>query len=181
MTDISWVGPVATQMAFGLLRTVELAALAIILSSLVGLILGLIATLPFVLSRILVRAYIELWRGLPVLVSLFLIFFALPVVGLTLSTLLSAAIGLTLWGSANIAEIVRGGIKTIPTGQHLASTALGMSWLTRMRYVILPQAWRRLLPPTIGIWSILVQGTSAAALIGYHDILFVSRSNVERL
>jgi polar amino acid transport system permease protein len=99
-----------------------------------------------------VRAYVEVWRGLPIIITLFFIFFVLPLIGLEVDTFVAAAVGLTLWGSANVAEVVRGAVQSVPRGQSEAAAALGFPWPRRMRFVILPQATRRALPPLVG-WS----------------------------
>ncbi|MEV5477049.1 amino acid ABC transporter permease [Streptomyces sp. NPDC052207] len=177
----AWVGPVADYLAGGLRETALLALVSIAASLLVGILLGALLTLPGKPVRAVVRAYVEIWRGLPIIITLFLIFFVLPIIGVRVNTFIAAAIGLSLWGSANVAEVVRGAVQSVPRGQAEAAAALGFSWTGRMRHVLLPQAARRALPPLIGLVVSLTQQTSLAAVIGLVDILEASQRSIERL
>lgn len=177
----AWVGPVADYMAGGLVTTLLLALVSIVASVAFGVVLGAVLTLPSRWVRLLVRAYVEIWRGLPIIITLFFIFFVLPVIGVEVDTFTAAAVGLTLWGSANVAEIVRGAVQSVPHGQSEAAAALGFPWRRRMRHVILPQATRRALPPLVGLVVNLTQQTSLAAVIGLLDILEASQRSIERL
>ncbi|MGW0092853.1 amino acid ABC transporter permease [Streptomyces sp. NPDC003328] len=177
----AWVGPVADYLAGGLRETALLALVSIAASLLVGILLGALLTLPGKPVRAVVRAYVEIWRGLPIIITLFLIFFVLPIIGVRVNTFTAAAIGLSLWGSANVAEVVRGAVQSVPRGQAEAAAALGFSWTGRMRHVLLPQAARRALPPLIGLVVNLTQQTSLAAVIGLVDILEASQRSIERL
>jgi polar amino acid transport system permease protein len=176
-----WVGPVASYVAQGLVTTLLLALVCIVASVVLGTVFGTLLTLPNVAVRGVVRAYVEIWRGLPIIITLFFIFFVLPVIGLETDTFVAAAVGLTLWGSANVAEVVRGAVQSVPRGQSEASAALGFPWQRRMRHVILPQATRRALPPLVGLVVNLIQQTSLAAVIGLLDILEASQRSIERL
>ncbi|TDV48794.1 amino acid ABC transporter permease [Actinophytocola oryzae] len=176
-----WVEPVASYVAQGLWTTLLLALVSVVASVLVGTVLGTLMTLPSVVVRGGIRVYVEVWRGLPIIITLFFIFFVLPVLGLDVNTFVAAAIGLTLWGSANVAEVVRGAVQSVPRGQSEAAAALGFPWPRRMRHVILPQATRRALPPLVGLVVNLVQQTSLAAVIGLLDILEASQRSIERL
>ncbi|MFE1854273.1 amino acid ABC transporter permease [Streptomyces sp. NPDC059489] len=177
----AWVGPVADYLTGGLRETALLALVSIAASLLVGILLGALLTLPGKPVRAVVRAYVEIWRGLPIIITLFLIFFVLPIIGIRVNTFIAAAIGLSLWGSANVAEVVRGAVQSVPRGQAEAAAALGFSWTGRMRHVLLPQAARRALPPLIGLVVNLTQQTSLAAVIGLVDILEASQRSIERL
>lgn len=176
-----WAGPVASYMASGLVTTVELAAITVISSVLLGIALGSLITLPLRPVRLLVRAYIELWRGLPIILTLFFIFFTMPAIGFRLTAFTAALIGLTLWGSANMAEAVRGAVQSIPAGQRDAAWALGFTWLQAMLWVILPQATRRLLPPLLGLITNLIQASSLGAVIGIREVLESAQRMIERL
>ncbi|MGW2054326.1 amino acid ABC transporter permease [Streptomyces sp. NPDC001840] len=176
-----WVGPVAGYLADGLRETALLALVSIAASLLAGTLLGAVLTLPSRPVRAAARAYVEIWRGLPIIIILYFIFFVLPIIGVLVNTFVAAAIGLSLWGSANMAEVVRGAVQSVPRGQAEAAAALGFSWTGRMRYVLLPQAARRALPPVIGLVVNLTQQTSLAAVIGLLDILEASQRSIERL
>jgi len=178
----SWLEPVARYVGHGALLTVLLAASTVAVTLVVGVICGALLTLP---SGWIVRApliaYVQLWRALPVLVTLFVVFFSLPVLGIHLGSFLAALVGLSLWGSANVAEVVRGAVRSIPIGQSEAAAALGFGWGRRLQYVILPQAMRRMLPPLVGLLVDLIQATTLASLVGVAEILQTGQQSVERL
>jgi polar amino acid transport system permease protein len=177
-----WVGPVAHYMFHeGLKGTLEIAGEAVALSALVGVFLGTLMTVGFLPLRALIRLYIEVWRGLPIVVTIFLLFFALPSLGIRFSAFQAAAIGLSLWGSAQIAEATRGAVQSIPREQHEAAAALGFGWVGRHLNVILPQALRRLLPPFVSLLVNVIQNSTLAALIGAAELLETGKRQVERL
>ena len=158
-----WVRPVAEYMLrVGLPETLRLAAIAVVGSTVIGIVLGTLITIRFVPLRALLRAYIEIWRGLPIVVTIFLIYYALPNAPAIpqLGRFTGAAIGLILWGSAQVAEATRGAVQSIPKEQHEASAALGFGWVGRHRSVILPQALRRLLPPLVGLLANIIHRVS---------------------
>jgi polar amino acid transport system permease protein len=180
-----WVGPVAEYIfEVGLVNTLKIAGMALVGSTVIGILLGTLLTIRFLPLRGVIRLYIEVWRGLPILVTIFMIFFLLPAVSPQLQIddpLIAAAIGLTLWGSAQVAEATRGAVESIPREQHEASSALGFGWVGRHAYVILPQALRRLLPPMVGLLVNIIQNTTIAQVIGAPELLEASERQVERL
>jgi His/Glu/Gln/Arg/opine family amino acid ABC transporter permease subunit len=179
-----WVQTVAEYMfREGLRGTLQIAALALIGSTLIGITLGTLLTIKFLPLRGLIRLYIEVWRGLPILVTIFIIFFALPAVSLQLrfEALTAAAIALTLWGSAQVAEATRGAVESIPREQHEAAAALGFGWIGRHAFVILPQALRRLLPPMVSLLVNIIQNTTIAQVIGATELLESGERQTERL
>lgn len=115
-------------------------------------------------------AYIQLFQGTPLLLQLFLVFFGLPLLGVEVSPLAAAGIALTLYASAFLAEIWRGCVDAIPVGQWDASASLGMSFLMRMRLVILPQALKIAVPPTVGFLVQLVKSTALASIVGFNEL-----------
>lgn len=179
-----WIEPVARYMLEeGLANTLKVSAIALVGSSLIGIALGTALTIRFLPTRAVIRLYIEVWRGLPILVTIFIIFFALPAVStqLRFDPLTAAAIGLILWGSAQVAETTRGAVESIPREQHEAAAALGFGWVGRHAFVILPQALRRLLPPTVGLLVNIIQNTTIAQVIGAPELLETAERQVERL
>jgi polar amino acid transport system permease protein len=179
-----WVEPVARYMLEeGLANTLKVSAIALAGSALIGITLGTLLTIKFLPSRAFIRLYIEVWRGLPILVTIFMIFFALPAVSdqLRFDALTAAAIGLILWGSAQVAEATRGAVESIPREQHEAAAALGFGWVGRHAFVILPQALRRLLPPIVGLLVNIIQNTTIAQVIGAPELLETAERQVERL
>jgi polar amino acid transport system permease protein len=177
-----WLGPVLDYMfSEGLRGTLIISAESVTASAVVGVVLGTLMTIRFWPLRAVIRLYIELWRGLPIIVTIFLIFFALPSLEIRFSPFQAAAIGLSLWGSAQVAEATRGAVESIPREQHEASAALGFGWLGRHVYVILPQARRRLLPPMVSLLVNVIQNSTLAALIGALELLESGKRQVERL
>jgi polar amino acid transport system permease protein len=131
--------------------------------------------------RFFVSIYNQIWRGLPVIVTLFMAFFLLPTLGFDVDFLSAVVVGLSLWGSANIAEIVLGAIRSIPPAQFIAAQALGFRPLPALWYVILPQAARRMLPSLVGILVTLIQATSLSSAVGAVDLLESVHRSVSRL
>lgn len=179
-----WVEPVARYVVeVGLRNTLKLSAIALAGSSLIGITLGTLLTIRFLPTRALIRLYIEIWRGLPILVTIFIVFFALPAVSATLrfDPITAGAIALILWGSAQVAETTRGAVQSIPREQHEAASALGFGWVGRHVFVIMPQALRRLLPPLVGLLVNIIQNTTIVQVIGAPEILETAERQVERL
>jgi polar amino acid transport system permease protein len=120
--------------------------------------------------RRLTSGYIELFQGTPLLMQLFLAFFGLSLAGLDTSPWFAATLALTLFTSAFLAEIWRGCVEAIPRGQWESSASLAMGYLQQMRYVILPQAFRIAIPPTVGFSVQVVKGTALASIIGFVEL-----------
>ena len=167
----------------GLVNTLKIAAIALVGSVVVGITLGTLLTIRFLPLRAVIRLYVEIWRGLPILVTIFIIYFALPAVSLSLrfDALTGAAIGLILWGSAQVAEATRGAVQSIPREQHEAASALGFGWVGRHAFVIMPQALRRLLPPLVSLLVNIIQNTTIAQVIGVNELLESGERSIERL
>jgi len=185
-TRPDWFDPIARYILHtGLKNTVRMAAFAVIGSTAVGIVLGTLLTIRFWPSRALIRLYIEVWRGLPIIVTIFLVYFALPRAvhaGWTsLDAFQAATVGLILWGSAQVAEATRGAVQSIPREQHEAASALGFGWIGRHAFVVLPQALRRLLPPLIGLLANVIQNTTIAGIIGVAETLETGNRSIERL
>jgi polar amino acid transport system permease protein len=164
-----WVGPVADYMFHeGLKNTARIAVFAVLGSTVFGIILGTLMTIRFLPLHGLIRLYIEVWRGSPVIHHRF-------------GVITGAVIGLGLWGSAQVAEATRGAVQSIPREQHEAAAALGFGWFGRHRSVILPQALRRLLPPLVSLLANVIQNTTIASLIGVPELLATGQRSIERL
>jgi len=183
MADTGWISPTIDLVSQGALRTLTLASAAVALSVGAGVLLGTLLCIPdgrwTTPARRVLTAYLQLFRGLPVLVTLFIVFFVSPSLGLQLNSFWAAVLGLSLWGSANVMEAVRGAVRSIPTAQFEAASALGFGWTSAMRWVVLPQAIRRTLPPLVNLVVDLIQATTLASLIGVVDVLQRSRQAVE--
>lgn len=171
-----WFEPVAEYMLReGLPETLRVAAISVTASAVVGVVLGVLMTLRFWPLRWLIRLYVEVWRGLPILVTV-LLFYWLPAfdVGpfhVQLSAYMAGAVALSLWGSAQVAEATRGAVQSIPAEQREAAAALGFGWVGAQSSVILPQALRRLLPPMVGLLVNIIQNTTIVSVIGLNEFL----------
>jgi polar amino acid transport system permease protein len=180
-----WVEPVARYiLEEGLPGTARVAVFAVVGSALIGITFGTLMTIRLLPLQALFRLYIEVFRGLPILVTVFIVYFGLPSVSPQLrfeDPLTAAWIALILWGSAQVAEATRGAVQSIPHEQHEAAAALGFGWLGRHAFVILPQALRRLLPPFVSLLVNIVQNTTLAQVIGGLEILEAAERQNERL
>ena len=179
-----WSGPVARYMLQeGLPGTIRIAVIAVIGSTVIGIALGTLMTIRFRPLLSLIRLYVEVFRGLPILVTVFIVFFGLPAVApvLEFSPLTATAVALVLWGSAQVAEATRGAVESIPHEQHEAAAALGFGWPGRHAFVIIPQAFRRLLPPLVSLLVNIIQNTTLAGVNGGLELLEAGERQSERL
>ncbi|MFK8077175.1 MAG: amino acid ABC transporter permease [Granulosicoccus sp.] len=164
----------------GLSRTFGLALLTLFFATFISVLIGILATLGNRFLRYFTIAYVELFRDVPLLVSLFFIFFGAPFIGLSLDPFTATVITLSLWGGANGAEIVRAGIESLPEHQVRSARALGLKQWEIYRFIIIPQAFLPILPPLTGLFSLLIQSTSLAALIGVPEFFRMGQIIVER-
>ena len=170
----------AAFMTQGLWFTLRLAVATLLLAGVVSLAVGLMSVSRLRLLRVLALCYVEFWRDIPLLVNVLFVYFGAPLIGIALSPYTAALVSLSLWGGANGAEIVRGGINSVPAHQSLSATALGMKRWEIYRYVILPQALMPILPPITGLFSSLIQATSLASLVGVTEFFRIGQIIVER-
>jgi len=181
-----WFRPVAEYMLReGLPETLRLAAIAVTASLVVGVLLGTLMTIKFRPLQWLIRLYIETWRGLPILVTVLFIYwlpdYSVGPFHIQLNAYMSAALALSLWGSAQVAEATRGAVQSIPKEQHEAAAALGFGWVGRHSFVIVPQALRRLLPPMVSLLVNIIQNTTIAFVIGVNEFLQSGNRQFENL
>ncbi len=179
-----WVEPVVRYiLEDGLPGTLRVSAIAVAGSALIGIVFGTLMTIRFPPLQALIRFYIEVFRGLPILVTVFIVYFGLPSAAprLEFGPLTAASIALVLWGSAQVAEATRGAVQSIPREQHEAASALGFGWIGRHGFVVMPQALRRLLPPFVSLLVNIVQNSTLAQVIGGLEILEAGERQNERL
>ena len=150
--------------------TLLLSVIAFVGGGIAGLAVAVARTAPPTWLRQIAVGYIQVFQGTPLLMQLFLVFFGANLFGGGISPLSSAALALTLNAAAFLGEIWRGCIQAIPTGQWEAATALGLRHLSRMRYVILPQAGKIAIAPTVGFLVLLLKSTSLASIIGFVEV-----------
>lgn len=156
----------------GLWLTIVLVAVSAAIGSILGLLLGIAATSPLTPARWISNVYTSAIRGIPPLIILFFMYFALPLLfpALTLSNIATGIIGLSIYAAAYISEILRGSIRAVPVGQAEAADVLAMGYYLKTRYIILPQAMKIALPSGIGFLISLVKASSLASVIGVTEL-----------
>ncbi len=155
----------------GLKVTIQLGVVSITAGLLLGLGIALLRLYGFAPLRVVAKIYIDVFRSIPLLVLLIVVYYALPFVGMRLSPFLSAALTLTVVSGAYTAEIFRAGIEAIPRGQFEASQALGLNFRHMMQDVILPQALRVVVPPLTNNSINVVKDTALASVVAMPDLL----------
>jgi len=156
----------------GTVVTIEVTAAAFLLSAVLGLLVGIIRLNPA--RRVLygiASAYVAFIRGTPLLVQLFLLFFGLPQFGILLPAMLCGVIGLGIYSGSYVSEVVRGAIQSIDRGQMEAARSLGMSYREAMWEVVLPQAFRRMLPPLGNETIALIKNSALVSLLTIDDVM----------
>ena len=155
----------------GLWITILLGVVSIVAGLVSGLLMALLRLYAPAPVRALARIYIDVFRSIPLLVLLVLVYYALPFVGIRLSSFASAATALTLVSCAYTAEIFRAGIEAIPKGQFEAAEAIGLGFFSSMRDVILPQAFRIVVPPLTSNCINVLKDTALASVVAMPDLL----------
>jgi polar amino acid transport system permease protein len=169
MSDFSfWI--ILKNLIWATQWTIYLSLIAFVGGGIVGLILLFLRTSQIRWLEIPTKLYIEFFQGTPLLMQLFLFFFGVALFGLEVSPWMAAGLALTLWTSAFLTEIWRGCVEAIPKGQWEASGSLAMSYIEQMRYVILPQAMRIAIAPTVGFSVQVIKGTALASIIGFVEL-----------
>ena len=159
----------------GVIMTLKLSFWALIISIALGIILGLCRVSKKKYLNIPATVYIEFMRGIPLLVLLIWIYFVLnPYLGL--SAFWAATFGLSVFSAAFVAEIVRAGIQSVPRGQMEAARSSGMTHIQAMKKIILPQAFRKVLPPLASQFIILIKDSSLVSVISVVDLTMVGRN-----
>ena len=150
--------------------TLALSAIAFVGGAILGLAIALMRTSESPWARGVSTTFIQIFQGTPLLLQLFLVFFGAPVLGLDINPWIAAGVALILNSGAFLGEIWRGCIQAIPRGQWEAAQALNLRYFDRMRDVVLPQAFKIALAPTVGYLVQIIKGTSLAAIIGFTEI-----------
>lgn len=154
--------------------TVQLAFFTVILSLPFGALLALMRISDNKVSRAIGRTYIEIIRGTPLLVQVYLVYFGLPIFGIYLDDFVSAVLAVTINSTAYMAEIMRSGIQSIEGGQTEAARALGLPKWTAFRKIVLPQAIKNILPAIGNEFAVLIKETSIVSVLGIKDLMFAS-------
>jgi His/Glu/Gln/Arg/opine family amino acid ABC transporter permease subunit len=170
--NLEWsvIGYAIPLLADGLVATVKISVLAIIVGTVVGFVLGLLTFAAFAPARWFVRAYVDFVRGTPLLIQVFLIYFALPVIGINLSEFWAGVTALSFNAAGFIAEIVRAGLGSIDRGQTEAARSIGMTPNQVLVHILLPQIYRPVLPPLTNELITLVKGSSLLSVISVYEL-----------
>ena len=155
----------------GAVVTVKITALSVFLGILIGLFVGIARISTFKIVHLAAAVYVDFLRGTPLLVQIFLVYFALPVLtGQRIDPFIAAIAACSINSSAYVAEIFRAGIQSIDAGQMEAGRSLGMTWTQTMRYIIVPQAARRVIPPLGNEFIALLKDSSLVSVIGFEEL-----------
>ena len=165
----------------GVWMTVAVAGLSLLAGTVIGFITGIMRAGRNKILRTIIGAWVDLIRGTPFLVQVFIIFFILPGIGIELEAFPAAVIALSNLTASFICEIVAGGILAVPKGQREAATAAGLSQYQQLRFIVLPQAMRTIMPPLVGQYVLLIKDSSVVSAIGVVDITRVGWLTVQRI
>ena len=169
--DLSLVTASLPLLLQGALVTLEITALAVGLGLVFGLVAALAQLSKLAPLRLIAKVYVDFIRGTPLLVQIFIIYFALPVViGHRIDPFFAAVAACSINSGAYVAEIFRAGIQSIDIGQMRAGLSLGMNWTMTMRYIILPQAFKRIIPPLGNEFIAMLKDSSLVSVIGFEEL-----------
>lgn len=173
-----WIARWSLLQAFTV--TVEVSVMVIILGSLVGMAGGLILVYGYRPFRWAVRAYVDIIRGIPVLVLILFFYYGLALFKINIPPMWAGILSLGGFCAAHMSETIRGAIQSIPVSQNEAAKSIGLRFGQRLRYVILPQALRRVVPPWINTAVEMVKGTTLLSVIGVIELLLATQQSVAR-
>ena len=178
--EVLWKGKNMIRLLSGLGKALQISLISVILSILFGIILGVIVTGKNPVGRALFRIYLEVVRIMPQLVLLFIVFFGTTRVwGINLSGEVSAIIVFTFWGTAEMGDLVRGALISIPKSQYESAYTLGFGRWQTYWHIIFPQAIRRLIPLAINLITRMIKTTSLIVMIGVVEVLKVAQQIIE--
>jgi putative glutamine transport system permease protein len=158
----------------GLQTTLWISVLSTLISLALGTLIGVLRIAPIMPLRVVAAGYVELFRNIPLLLVLAFVFYGLPKSGLILPPFESGLLGLSVYTAAFVAETVRAGLQSISFGQIEAARALGLTYIQMLRLVLLPQAFRIIVPPLGTTFIALVKNTSVASAITVPEIIYQS-------
>lgn len=164
----------------GLWIAVKISLISMLLSVIFGLLFGMFMTLKNPVTKAISRVYLEFVRIMPQLVPLFLVYFGMTkTFGINLSGEVSSVIVFTIWGTAEMGDLVRGALISIPKHQYESGTALGLTQIQIYRYIVIPQTLRRLIPLSINLATRMIKTTSLIVLIGVVEVLKIAQQIIE--
>ena len=178
--DVLFKGTNFIRLLGGLWTALEISLISVGLSIPLGILLGIVMTIPNKAIKVITKIYLEIIRIMPQLVLLFIVFFgATRTMGINLSGEVASVIVFTLWGTAEMGDLVRGTIISIPKHQSESSLALGLSKAQTYLYIIIPQTVRRLLPLSINLVTRMIKTTSLILMIGVVEVIKVAQQIIE--
>lgn len=178
--DVLFKGTNFIRLLGGLWTALEISLISVGLSIPLGILLGIVMTIPNKVIKVITKIYLEIIRIMPQLVLLFIVFFgATRTMGINLSGEVASVIVFTLWGTAEMGDLVRGSIISIPKHQSESSLALGLSKAQTYLYIIIPQTVRRLLPLSINLVTRMIKTTSLILMIGVVEVIKVAQQIIE--
>jgi polar amino acid transport system permease protein len=162
-------------------QTLLIALYSILISTILGVLFGATRTFSSKWLQVFTRIYVEIFRSLPVLVTMFFFFFGLPIFfGTDVSSIFAAVLAISLWGIAEIGEIARGALQSIPIGQMEAGKSLGFNKFQIYNYILIPQAIRVMIPSTMNIYTRIIKTTSISVLIGVTEVMKMGEDVIQR-
>lgn len=164
----------------GLWITLSCSGLTIVIATVLGLALGTVLTYGWAPLRWLVRFYVDVLRGIPVLVLILFTYYGLALFRVNVPPFWAGVIALSAFAAAHVAETLRGALQSVPAGQMEAAKAIGLRFGQRLRYVVAPQALRRMLPPWVNTCLEIVKGTTLLSVIGVVELLLASQQAIAR-
>ncbi len=178
--DVLFKGTNFIRLLGGLWTALEISLISVGLSIPLGILLGIVMTIPNKAIKVITKIYLEIIRIMPQLMLLFIVFFgATRTMGINLSGEVASVIVFTLWGTAEMGDLVRGSIISIPKHQSESSLALGLSKAQTYLYIIIPQTVRRLLPLSINLVTRMIKTTSLILMIGVVEVIKVAQQIIE--
>ena len=179
--SVLFEGTTLQRLFEGLMMTAGIAFLSIIIGSVLGIGMGLLRTSKSRILQLICRFYLEVFRIIPILVWLFIVYFGVTnALDIHLDGEIVAVIVFSLWGAAEMGDIVRGALESLPKHQIESGKAIGLSFWGLYRYVLIPQAVRRMLPGAINLSTRMVKTTSLVVMIGVIDVVKVGQQIIER-
>ena len=164
----------------GISATMLASGLTIVLATVFGILVGTVLAYGWWPLRLLARLYVDILRGIPVLVLILFTYYGLALFGINVPAFWAGVIALSAFATAHVAETLRGAVQSVPAGQMEAAKAIGLRFTQRLRYVILPQAIRRMLPPWVNTGLEIVKGTTLLSVIGVVELLLSTQQIVAR-
>ena len=156
---------------YGALMTIKITAVAVSFGFIIGLIVSLARMSNFVIVRLIAKCYVDVIRGTPMLVQIFMIYFALPqIIGTRIDPYIAACAACSINSGAYVSEIFRAGIQSVNKGQMEAGRSLGLSWWQTMRFIIIPQAFKASIPPLGNEFIAMLKDSSLVSVIGFEEL-----------